>query len=78
MGGLICSILGLFCCGPLFSTIGLVLSAIALSQISQNPKRYTGHGMALAGIVLALVGYTIFAVFVFTGAFRRAMRRFGR
>jgi hypothetical protein len=78
MGGLICSILGLFCCGPLFSTIGLVLSAIALSQIRQNPARYTGRGMAVAGIALALVGYTIFAVFVFTGAFKKAMRRFGR
>src|SRR5579862_5053534 len=37
IAGLVCSILGLFCCGPLFSTIGLVLSIVALAQINQNP-----------------------------------------
>jgi hypothetical protein len=78
IAGLICSILGLFCCGPILSTVGLVLSALALSQITQNPMRYEGKGLAVAGVALALVGYTIFAVLLFTGALRRAYRRFGR
>ena len=39
IAGLICSILGLFCCGPLFSTLGLVFSVLGLSQINQNPLR---------------------------------------
>ena len=78
MAGLICSIIGLFCCGPLFSTIGLVLSAISLSQINREPEKYAGRGVAMAGIVLALVGYVIFALLVSTGILRRSFRRFPR
>jgi hypothetical protein len=66
IAGLVCSILGLFCCGPLFSTIGLVLSIVALAQINQNPLRYGGKGAAIAGIVLAIVGYVLFAVLLST------------
>ena len=76
IAGLICSILGLFCCGPLFSTLGLVFSVLGLSQINQNPLRYGGKGMAVAGIVLALLGYAVFALLLFTGLFKRAFRRF--
>ena len=76
IAGLICSILGLFCCGPLFSTLGLVFSVLGLSQINQNPLRYGGKGMAVAGIVLALIGYAVFALLLFTGLLKRAFRRF--
>jgi Domain of unknown function (DUF4190)/GYF domain 2 len=78
IAGLVCSVLGLFCCGPLFSTVGLILSVLALSQINQNPSQYAGKGIAVAGIVLALVGYAIFALLLLTGIFRRAFRRFPR
>ena len=76
IAGLSCSIIGLFCCGPVFSTLGLVLSALALSQINQNPSKYAGRGVALAGIIVAIVGYLLFAVLLSTGTVRRAMRRF--
>jgi hypothetical protein len=78
IAGLVCSVLGLFCCGPLFSTVGLVLSIFALNQINQNPARYAGKGLAVAGIVLALIGYTLFAVLFFTGALKRTFDRFRR
>jgi len=78
IAGLVCSILGLFCCGPLFSTLGLILSILALSQINQYPTRYSGKGVAIAGIVLALVGYVLFAFLLFTGVLRRAFRHFPR
>jgi hypothetical protein len=76
VGGLVCSILGLFCCGPLLSTVGLVLGVLALTQINQNPTRYTGKNLATAAIVVALIGYTLFAVLFFTGFLKRAFRRF--
>ena len=76
IAGLICSIFGLFCCGPIFSTLGLILSIVALAQINQDPLRLSGKGVALAGIVLAIIGYALFAVFIFTGMFRRTFRRF--
>jgi hypothetical protein len=76
IAGLSCSILGLFCCGPIFSTLGLIFSVLALSQINQFPAKYSGRGVAVAGIALALVGYALFAVLLFTGVLRRAFRRF--
>ena len=76
VAGLVCSILGLFCCGPIFSTVGLVLSILALSQINQDPIKLAGRGMALAGIVLAVIGYALFALFIFTGLSRHMFRRF--
>jgi hypothetical protein len=76
--GLVCSLLGLFCCGPLFSTLGLVFSALAFYQINQDPMRYGGKIVALAGILLALAGYAIFFILLFTGFFRRAFRQLPR
>ncbi|MFO1500353.1 MAG: DUF4190 domain-containing protein [Verrucomicrobiota bacterium] len=78
IAGLVCSLLGLLCCGPLFSTIGLVLSLWAISQINQHPTQYTGKGLALAGVVLAILGYALFAVLLFTGLLKRAVRGFPR
>ncbi len=76
IGGLCCSILGLFCCGPIFSTLGLILSAISLSQINDAPTRYTGKGVALAGIAIAILGYILFAILVFSGLLRQGLRHF--
>jgi hypothetical protein len=78
IAGLVCGILGLFCCGPLFSTLGLVFSAIALSKINQDPLRHSGKGVALAGLLLSVLGYIFFAVLLSTGMFRRTFRRFPR
>ena len=76
IGGLVCGILGLFCCGPLVSTVGLILSVVALVQINQNPARYTGKGMAVAGIVLAIAGYIIFVLLLLSGALDHFLRTF--
>jgi hypothetical protein len=78
VAGLICSILGLFCCGPIFSTLGLVFSALGLSQINREPSKYSGKGAAIAGLVLALVGYVIFAIMLSTGVLSRTFRHFPR
>jgi hypothetical protein len=68
VGGFICSALGIVCCGPVVSTIGLVLSIIGLTQVNKDPQRYSGKGLAIAGIVLALLGYGIFITLLFSGA----------
>jgi hypothetical protein len=69
--GLVFSILGVICCGPIGATLGLVFSLIGLSQINQNPHQYSGKNIAVAGIVLAVVGYLLFAIQLVTGGFRR-------
>jgi len=83
IAGLVCSILGLSCgfvpcCLPIFSTLGLILSAIALSQINQDPMKYSGRGVAMAGIIIALIGYALLAIFFFTGLLSRTFRPFHR
>jgi hypothetical protein len=81
VAGLVCSILGATCatacCSPLFSTAGLVLSAVALSQINQQPLRYSGKGVAVAGIALGLFGYLLFAALVWGSVLKRRLRHIG-
>lgn len=61
IAGFVSSIVGLFLLPIVFSTTGLVLSAIALSQIKK--KGQTGKGLALAGMIAGIVG----AAFVLLG-----------
>ena len=64
--GLVLSCLALVpccCCGPLLSTVAVILCAIALSQISQEPDKWTGKNLAIIGIVLALLSFLAFAGF---------------
>jgi hypothetical protein len=35
--------------------LGLVFSAIGLSRIKKNPKRFRGRGLAIAGLVLSII-----------------------
>jgi hypothetical protein len=78
IAGLVCSIVGLFCCGPIFSTLGLIFSGLALSQISRNPTQYTGKGLAIGGIALALVGYILFVVLLLSGVLQRVLESIPR
>ena len=65
VAGFVCSLLGLVCCGPLFSVLGFVFSLIGLGEIKRNPQQFTGGSLAAAGIVLAILGLaTFFLVFV--------------
>jgi len=47
---------GLCCGGPLFAVLGIIFSAVGLSQINKNPALYSGKGMAITGLVLSIVG----------------------
>lgn len=56
VAGLICGILSIACCcfGRLLGAAGVILSAIALSQSSNDPQR-RGRGMAMAGLILSIL-----------------------
>ena len=60
---LLCGILsitcGCCCAGLPFNVLGLVFSVIALVQISENPQRHGGAGVAVLGLVLSLVGLLV-------------------
>ena len=76
IAGMVCSIAGLFCCGPLLSTVGLVLSIVGLAQINQHPNEQKGRNLAIAGVVLAILGYIVFLLLISTGVFKEIMRNF--
>ena len=52
--GIVSLVLSFCCCGGLpLNLIGLVLSAIGLSQINQRPDLYSGKAIAIAGLVIS-------------------------
>lgn len=64
------------CCGLPFNILGLIFSAVALSQIKRNPHQQ-GKGMANAGLVCSLIGLSILALlflFGIAGGFMEAFR----
>ena len=75
MTGFIFSLLGLpgvcccYCCCLTIpcSILGLIFSCVALSQLSQNPLQ-GGRGLAIAGLVLSLLGLLSLVAWIFFGA----------
>ena len=47
--------------------LGLIFSAVALSQINNNPKRWKGRGLAKAGIVISLIFIGISIIILLIG-----------
>lgn len=60
VAGLVFGLLGVtggwLCCGPLFSIFGIAFSSVGLSRINRNPTQETGKGIAVAGLVLSILG----------------------
>ena len=57
-------VMALACCSP----VGIILSAIGLSQINKDPNQ-KGKGLATAGLiigVISLVGTVFYYLFVFS------------
>ncbi len=63
MAGLIFGILSvtfMCCCGGFpFNVLGIIFSLIGLSQIKQQPQRYNGRGLAIAGLILSISGLAL-------------------
>ncbi len=57
--GIVSVTLGLCCYGAPFNVLGVVFSLVGLSQIKKDPQREQGRGLAIAGLVLSLVGILI-------------------
>jgi len=62
--GFVCGILSvtlICCCGGFpFNILGLIFSIIALLQINENPTRFEGRGLAIAGLILSAIGILFF------------------
>lgn len=64
IASLVLGILG--CCTFffLFGIGGIVFGAIALKKIKEEPQTYGGHGMALTGLILGIIGTIVGLVFL--------------
>ncbi len=69
IASLICGILGLVTCFPIFGIPAVICGHLAMHQISRHPQSIPGRGLAIAGLVmgylsiLVLVGLMIFVFF---------------
>jgi hypothetical protein len=65
IAGLVCGILSLICCSRIsMGTLGIIFSLCALWQINREPERYNGRELAIAGIILSIVGFLIIAALI--------------
>jgi len=69
IAALICGLLTLptACCCPLTGIPGILFAVLALKQIADNPARRGGRGLAMAGLILSLLGIALFAGFQIAG-----------
>jgi len=71
--GILAVTCGMCCYGLPFNVLGIIFSAIALSQIKQDPAGQRGRGMAIAGLVLSTLSIFLAVLFLVTGlAWNRA------
>ncbi len=69
IAALICGLLTLptACCCPLTGIPGILFAILAFKQIAENPDRRGGRGLAMAGLILSLLGIALFAGFQIAG-----------
>jgi hypothetical protein len=56
------------CCGLPFNVLGIIFSAVGLSQIKNDPAGQKGRGMAIAGLVLSIISLPLAVLLSFLGA----------
>ncbi len=62
-----------WCFGPVPGIVALVLGLVALSQIKKSPEKYTGKGMAIAGIVIGAVNIAFYILLLIFWILARAL-----
>ena len=66
--GIISLTFGLCCCyGLPFNIAGIIFSSIGLVQVRKTPERYTGKGMAIAGLVTSILSILVAAALLILG-----------
>jgi hypothetical protein len=72
LAGFICSIIsvtfGLCCCyGVPFNLVGIGLSIAGLVQVRNQPERFQGRGLAIAGLILGVLSILLGVLFLILG-----------
>jgi len=65
VAGLVMGIFSLIqCCSFIFGILGVIFSSVGLSQINKKPEELKGKGIAVAGLIMSIVGLAINIVLV--------------
>ena len=72
IAGFICSLVsvtfGLCCCyGVPFNLVGIGLSIAGLVQVRNQPERFQGRGLAIAGLILGILSILLGVLFLILG-----------
>ncbi len=59
---MVCGIVGLVLCPFVLSTLALIFGITSKKEIDRSNGRYTNRGMAVAGIVLGIIGLAFIPV----------------
>ncbi|MEI8063948.1 MAG: DUF4190 domain-containing protein [Verrucomicrobiota bacterium] len=60
VAGFVLGILSIFqCCSLLLGPLGIIFSSIGISQIKKRPTEFPDKGLAVAGLVLSILGTVI-------------------
>ena len=71
--GFVCSTIGLvMCCGFQVGIVGLVFSIIALNEMKQTGLE-KGKGLAIAGIILAILSFALLVLLIALGVITSLM-----
>ena len=62
--GIISLPMSICCAGIPFNILGIIFSAIALSQIKHKPDEFTGRSIAIGGLVCSIIGVILGATIV--------------
>jgi hypothetical protein len=65
--GILAVTCGVCCYGLPFNVLGLIFSAVGLSQIRQDPAGQQGRGMAIAGLVLSVISILLAVLLLVLG-----------
>ena len=64
IASLVVGILSLLCCGILLGPAAAIMGFIARNRIMQSGGAVGGGGMAMAGLILGIVGFVLWVIIV--------------
>ena len=70
--GIISVVPVLFCGGPIWAILGIIFSSVARHRITNKPNQYEGEGLAIAGLIVSIVGLMLNLVVIFMLGFMGA------
>ncbi|MBU0714150.1 MAG: DUF4190 domain-containing protein [Verrucomicrobia bacterium] len=70
--GIISVVPVLFCGGPIWAILGVIFSSVARHRTTNKPDQYEGEGLAIAGLIVSIVGLMLNLVVIFMLGFMGA------